>query len=359
MGEAAAFTHLYGMQAPARYVLQIVGWMALWLLLPLWLGYDVDDLSRFLRRTVPPVLGIGLLVGLNVTLLLPRLFFRRRRIAYFAAAVMLLIVVTFLLYSDWLPWQEWLREPARPLPRRMRDTRFIDGFRWMGRLLPLLLALVGSTLIEVVRYISVKEKEAIALEKEKLETEVKFLKSQINPHFLFNALNNIYTLTLIKSEAAPEHLLRLSGMLRYMLYDGNTETVPLQKEIDYLRSYISLVMLKDSSGLNVSVELDESRPHIPIAPLLLLPFVENAFKHSQIEDTSRGWIAIRLQTHPQGLAFSVRNSRPQLTYTKDQVGGIGLENVRRRLALIYPDRHQLHIQASDTEFAITLEITVA
>lgn len=356
MRKERAFAQFYGMQANLRYLLHILGWMGLWLLLPLLLGNGTDELDRFLRRTGPQVLGIGLLVGLNVGLLLPHLFFRRQRVAYFAAALLLLALITFLLYSEWLPWQEWLRDPDRPQPRRWRGSRLVDGFRWVARLLPLLLALIGSTLIEVVRYISIQEREAIALEKEKLETEVKFLKSQINPHFLFNALNNIYTLTLIKSDTASEHLLRLSGILRYMLYDGNTETVPLQKEIEYLRNYISLAMLKDSSGLNVTVELDESRPQLLIAPMLLVPFVENAFKHSQFEDTRRGWIDIRLQTQARGLRFSVRNSRPVHIYTKDQVGGIGLENVKRRLALTYPGRHRLEIRPAETDFSVTLEL---
>ena len=159
---------------------------------------------------------------------------------------------------------------------------------WLRYFIPLLISFVGSTLIELTLFANKKEKAAISIEKEKLDTEMKFLKSQINPHFLFNALNNIYSLTVIKSDKAPDNLMRLSEMLRYMLYDSNDGTVPLHKEIDYLENYVSLALLKDSRGLNVKVDLDKGHPDLRVVPLLFIPFVENAFKHSKIEDLNNG-----------------------------------------------------------------------
>ena len=185
---------------------------------------------------------------------------------------------------------------------------------------------------------------------------MKFLKSQINPHFLFNALNNIYTLSVLKSDDAPEHLLKLSGMLRYMLYDCNAERVLLSKEIEYLKNYIDLYKLKDSRGLNIRVDLDESRPGLVVAPLLFIPFIENAFKHSQIEDLDKGWIEIGLQTRDTGIDFKVSNSVPDRNFTKDASGGIGLSNVQRQLELLYPEKHELHISNRPTQFDVSLKI---
>jgi len=185
---------------------------------------------------------------------------------------------------------------------------------------------------------------------------MKFLKSQVNPHFLFNALNNIYTLTVIKSDKAPDNLMRLSEMLRYMLYDSNDGKVPLHKEIDYLENYISLASLKDSRGLNVKVELDKSQPGLKVAPLLFIPFVENAFKHSKIEDLKNGFINISLKTSSEQIEFSVENSIPSVPFKKDKLGGIGLTNTKKRLELLYPYKHLLSISDSGKVYSVLLKL---
>lgn len=216
--------------------------------------------------------------------------------------------------------------------------------------------IVGSTLIELTHFANKKEKVAISIEKEKLDTEMKFLKSQINPHFLFNVLNNIYALTVIKSDKAPDNLMRLSEMLRYMLYDSNDGKVSLQKEIDYLENYISLASLKDSRGLNIKVDLDKSQADLKIAPLLFIPFVENTFKHSKIEDLKNGFINISLETSHKQLEFSIENSIPNVVFKKDKLGGIGLPNTKQRLKLLYPHKHLLNITESDNIYSVFLKL---
>ena len=222
--------------------------------------------------------------------------------------------------------------------------------------MPFITSFIGSSLIVIGAYANRKEKEMIQLQKEKFETELKFLKSQVNPHFLFNALNNIYTLSVLKSDAAPENLLKLSAMLRYVLYDCKEPTVPLAKEIEYLRHFIALNMLKDSRGLNVKANLDESRPQLRIAPMLFIPFVENAFKHSKVEDLANGWIDIQLKTEDAAVILEVKNSLPKTGVTKNETGGIGLENVQRQLELLYPDRHELRIERGESTFGVYLKI---
>ncbi len=345
----------------SRILGQILIWIVAWLIVSFFLSGTEEQLQRYIRRSTINSVGITLTVMINLRLLLPNLYFKKRIAFYILTALAVLAVVNMILFSDFSPFAQWdygQRTGRRSLPepppgnRGSRSPNFI----WMARSIPFLLSLLGSTLVEVSRFANLQEKQAIRSAKEKLETELKFLKSQINPHFLFNALNNIYTLTLIKSNVAPESLLRLSEMLRYMLYDSNEEKVPLSKEIAYLKNYTELFLLKDSRGLDVRLELDESRPDLPIAPLLFIPFVENAFKHSKIEDRRSAFVHIRLEAGEQQLAFSVVNTVPAKDFAKDQVGGIGLANVRQRLELLYPGRHELLIDHREEKFHVTLNI---
>jgi len=336
-------------------------WILTWLFITFMLLNGWEDPERYFSRSWIGFLGIAIVVTVNLRYLLPQYFFSQRQILFVLLGILLIAVVTFLLYWEQFPWVEWWQPNRRKgdSPRHHRPSKVFNGFKWLNRFMPFLIAFLGSTLFEIANYATRKEKEAVQSQKEKLETEIKFLRSQINPHFLFNSLNNIYTLTLLQSQKAPENLLRLSEMLRYMLYDCEAEKVPLQKEIIYLKNYISLQQLKDSEGMNIQVNLDESRSDVLMPPLLLIPFVENAFKHSKIESQNEGWIEIDLKINGQQLVFEVKNSIPSTSYTKDEVGGIGLENVKRRLALLYPNKHQLEIKDQEQQFVIRLQLELA
>lgn len=324
-------------------------WCSLWLLVPLFLE---NGRFRPAQSTVS-FLGVALVVWTNLEVLLPRLYFKQgKKLLYLLAGVVLLTVV--MESADYLTdvLAGWL------YPSRGGGGSGHSGMRYITVSMPFFTAFIGSALVEVAGFADRKVREAALLRSEKLEAELKFLKSQINPHFLFNALNNIYALTVIKSDRAPDNLLKLSGMLRYMLYETKEETVPLEKEIAYLRHFIDLHLLKDSQGLNVQVNFDDARPGLRIAPMLLLPFVENAFKHSKIEDLKNGWIRIDLRTQPDGVELKVENSRPAGGSPKDKVGGIGLRNVRRQLELLYPDQHTLEVREGAQDFSIFLKIKV-
>ena len=337
--------------------LQILFWGALWVLVPSILQGSWDNPERLAVRSAVILAGIALVVGLNMEMLLPRLYFNKKQGLYVLAGLLLVAAVTLLLDWDAAPWAEHFnRPPGAPAKPAGHNNPGWRGMRYIGMAMPFFTALIGSALFQVTAFANRKEQEASELRNEKLEAELKFLKSQINPHFLFNALNNIYALTVIQSDQAPGNLIKLSGMLRYMLYECKNDRVLLGQEIEYLRNFIDLHLLKDSRGLNVDVDLDESRPQLPIAPMLLIPFVENAFKHSKIEDLAKGWIRIQLRTSAERLLFSVQNSQPGAGYTKDQAGGIGLHNVRRQLELLYPGRHELNIETGPEQFSVTLSI---
>jgi hypothetical protein len=310
-------------------------------------------------RSVITLMGIFAIVWANMEVLLPRYFFQQKQGLYAALGLGLVLAVILLIEWDHAPWGEYFyRAPNRGRGGERQEMSPFKVMKVIGGAMPFFTAFIGSSLFEIARFAKQKEKEAADYRSEKLEAEMKFLKSQFNPHFLFNALNNVYTLTVIQSDKAPDNLLKLSGMLRYMLYDCKAETVPLAKEIEYLRHFIDLHLLKDSRGLNVKLEIDESRPDLKIAPMLFIPFVENAFKHSRIEDLENGWISISLKTDGHQVVFEVKNSLPKTVFTKDKVGGIGLENVKRQLELTYPGRHELHIEKKEDAFEVFLKIQV-
>jgi LytS/YehU family sensor histidine kinase len=185
---------------------------------------------------------------------------------------------------------------------------------------------------------------------------MKFLKSQINPHFLFNALNNIYSLTITGSADSSEMILKLSDMLRYILYECNESKVPIENEWKYIENFIEFQKLKSKEELNIRIEFNNAVPGALIAPMILIPFVENAFKHSKVEDTEKGWVNLSLNNNTEAIILQVDNSIPEQVHNKDEVGGIGLKNVNRRLELAYEKSHDLIINHTPTVYSAILRI---
>ena len=229
-------------------------------------------------------------------------------------------------------------------------------------------SVVGSTCTTVLLVMAIKTSKqklwlntkAKATEKERLEAELKFLKAQLNPHFLFNAINNIYFLIRRDPEAAENALSKFSEMLRYQLYECNDDKIPLQKELHYLQSYINLSALS-KNRLEVNFEADNQINGQMIAPIVLIPLVENAFKHVSNHRDKPNWIDIRLQLEPGNLSCRIANSKmpgEEQTEPKPPGGGIGLDNVRRRLALIYPGQHQLDLRETNDSFSVSLTLPI-
>jgi sensor histidine kinase YesM len=191
-----------------------------------------------------------------------------------------------------------------------------------------------------------------------LETELKFLKTQINPHFLFNSLNNLYALTLKKSDTAPEVVLRLSNILRYVLYETGEGEVPLAKEIQYLKDYIDLEQIRLGNRVDIRFEIEGETENKVIEPMLFLTFVENSFKHGAAMAIEHGWVNIKLSTDAKKINFTIANSKNKQMPNEmpHQVGGIGLENLQKRLDLLYPNKYILNL--SETEESFTVDLTL-
>ncbi|GAB3260076.1 histidine kinase [Larkinella harenae] len=212
--------------------------------------------------------------------------------------------------------------------------------------------------IKLVKIWYLKEQAFRQIEKEKFQAELQLLKSQIHPHFLFNTLNNLYALTLRRSEQSPAVVLKLSQLLSYMLYDCNASEVPLEKEIAFMKNYMGLEQLRYGSRLDISINFHGDLQQKQIAPLLLIPFLENAFKHGTSQQLEQAWIFLDLSVDKNVLTFKLVNSRDAETETVTQknVGGIGLQNVRKRLELLYPNRYELQIQPEEETYLVNLSL---
>lgn len=345
-----------------RIFWHVLLWGGVWFLLILYIANGFGNVKFLLYGGLRVFVTVAVVLIVNLKFLLPRFYFKNRIGSYLVLCLLLFIVMIWLFSNNFFLFSE-LNEEAANLMDMVRKREIFNeklnrpgSERWVRFTVPLLVSFVGSTMIELTRFANKKEKTIISIEKEKLDTEIKYLKSQINPHFLFNVLNNIYSLTVIKSDKAPDNLLRLSGMLRYMLYDSNEEKVTLGKEIDYLKNYILLAELKDSRGMKINVDMDNCQTNLKVAPLLFIPFVENAFKHSKIEDLENGFINIKMTSNGSQLDFKIDNSIPNCSISKDDVGGIGLVNTRQRLNLLYPNKHTLDISADKNTFLAHLKI---
>jgi len=187
-------------------------------------------------------------------------------------------------------------------------------------------------------------------------SELALLRSQVNPHFLFNTLNNIYSLVYKKSDDAPAAVMKMSAIMRYMLYDATTDKVLLDKEIEYLKSFIELEKLRIRHKDFVSMTITGDVEGHTIAPMILIPFVENAFKHGSRSIDQSG-ICINLSVDPQQILFEVTNSiRKNVTAPKDKMSGIGLQNIKRRMDLLYPGKYTLEIHQEEASFNVKLII---
>ncbi len=216
----------------------------------------------------------------------------------------------------------------------------------------------GSTIFYIMREWLKSQHERSELQNKTLQSELNFLKSQINPHFLFNTLNNLYALTLKKSDLAPEIVLKLSEMMRYMLYECNESQVYLRKEINCMKNYLELEKLRQGKKFEIIFELEGEVQNQKIAPLLFIPFLENSFKHGLSNQLGDGYVHIKMLVQQDVVETYIENSKPPTMPSKTgpKSGGIGLVNVKRRLDLLYPNAHELEINNHPNTYSVYLKI---
>lgn len=282
------------------------------------------------------------LVYINLRVLLPKFLNKRKYLLYF-------LYIPILLFTSYLV-HELTFDYFFPL---LDSAFYIVSFTdWLVVITIFIIYLVLTTLIKLSKSWYVLQQ----VEKEKLNIELNSLKTQINPHFLFNSLNSIYSQALVKSDETAHTVLELSDLLRYMLYEVGEDQVELAKEVEMLENYIELQKLRVENAHHINFKVSGELDGVKIAPLLVFPLVENAFKHGLKGDSDNAYVDIQL-TINGGIEFEIKNNIGQVDdMEKGKYGGIGLENVRRRLELIYPDRHQLYIQRTNNEFHVKLTL---
>lgn len=334
-----------------RVLLHLAYWILAWFFLNLFFGYG-ELLNRYSMYYSLIILLITAGVAYWIVLyLIPRYLFKGRYglfIIYLVFTIIvsldleLITVMFFLIYVEKFQLM-MLDYNTRDIYSLLAGTYFIVFL---------------STGIKLSEYWFSEQQRRQSALKEKIETELKLLKSQIHPHFLFNTLNNIYALTLQKSDQAPDAIIRLSALLDYLIYHGENELVPLEKEMALIDHYMDLEKLRYGDRLKASFDKAGDTGHIIIAPILLLPLVENAFKHGISQSRNKVWIKIHLEVSNGSVIFHIENSKPLGRQKEGVSGGIGLENLKRRLEILYKDRYSLEMKDENDRYSVRMKLAL-
>ena len=291
----------------------------------------------------------------NIHVLVLR-FLSKKKIILF----LVITAVAYFLYCFVIPWlfQElFLPEPPMP-PKPPPRTGLSEAVRHLGfysRSSQFLVVFIAGTGFKALSQWYAEKQRLQELEKSMIQAELSFLKSQIHPHFLFNSLNSIYYLALSKDDKAPEAILSLSDFLRFVTIESNNSQIPLEKEVKMLEEYIHLQSLRTSEKFELQFQVEGDFRNDSIMPLTFIPFVENAFKYG-ISANADCFIRIKMEIKNGALKFTCDNSIVSVVNYRRHSEGIGLENIRKRLELTYPEHHSLAIDADSQAFHVTLQI---
>lgn len=328
-----------------RVVYHSLFWAVYILIMVLWQGQADGYLYTFTNQLIKSVF-YGIAVYFNIYYLIPNYLSQTRFATYSALLILLVVIIVPLLMISL--YIRFLHDPEAQ--QRVIDSQmqfFLMTFIILG------ISTILKIITDWIRHQTVKRE----LERQTMRSELRFLKSQINPHFLFNTLNNLYALTLKKSDKAPEIVLKLSEMMRYMLYECNERRVPLRKEVNYLSNYLDLERLRQGKNMKIDFTLNGNIGNQKIAPLMFIPFLENSFKHG-LNQVSEGFVHIRMDVQDQELEMSIENSKPAIPKMNHRSGGIGLQNVQRRLDLLYPEQYELKIDNQPEKYIVHLKINL-
>ncbi|MFP9100071.1 sensor histidine kinase [Flavobacterium sp. RHBU_24] len=340
-----------------KYILHLLG-CVLFISIPILSSPDFNNNTNLFsiphfRRSLLAFVLLLLFFYANYLYLIPRFYFTRKLWLFYAAVLGCFAFVTFLpnllIPIDENPFI--IIRPQMPgsrgLPPNMAKLHTLPFF--LGRsLLLFLLVFSLSFLLGINQRLS-------DIESEKLKTELSYLKAQINPHFLFNTLNSLYALALEKSDATPEAILKLSGMMRYVVSESSRDLVPLESEIAYINNYISLQKLRMDENTYFSFETTGSPASRYISPMLLIPFIENAFKYG-INPEEDAAISITIAITNNQLSLTVRNNKVHAALPYEEESGHGIENTRLRLEYLYTGKYSLTIKDETKSFEVQLTI---
>ncbi len=331
-----------------RIVYHTFFWVVLFLILLVWEGTSNGLYFSFTNELIN-LLFYMVIVYFNLKYLIPQYLYEDKIWTYLGLLLLATLVLTPIkLIIFYFKFNQY---PA--LQNNLVTTQ------WSQFLLTFFIT-SASTVGKIISDWTADRRERQELKTKTMQSELKFLKTQINPHFLFNTLNSLYALTLKKSDNAPQIVIQLSEMMRYMLYECNESSVLLSNEVKYIQNYLALERLRQSEGIEINFQVHGDVSGKKIAPLLFTPFLENSFKHGLNNQIKEGYVNILLEVEDDSLLFFIENSKSSSipTQSRKRSGGIGLTNLRRRLKILYPDRHKLEIHDTPNSYSVSLEISL-
>lgn len=348
-------------------IVHLLGWVmlcvVLLLLSPLsWRMGEIDIPFQFWAKQIFLVTILITIFYSNTSLLVPNILLKGKNYLY-----LLVILVGAVLFYGLIVYFEQFIGYGKAMHATFNPERVFDPKkRWMpGDIFQLLLYVISvglSTSVALVQKWQNDESVRRELDQQRVNTELSYLKAQINPHFFFNTLNNIYALTNLDVKKAQEALLKLSRMMRYVLYENQKNETLLSKEVKFIEDYIELMKMRLSSRVKLNIQIEEPKENLIIAPMLLLPFLENCFKHG-ISSQHESEIMIKVEVMGDTLFFETRNHIFPVNPDSPEAheSGIGLTNTQRRLSLIYPQKHRLKFGKDEVtqEYWVNLTINLA
>ena len=328
-----------------RTIVHVLAWLAFVTIFQIIHPSEAQKLIRF--GILYNFFFIILFFYLNILVFIPRLLSKRRFVLYISVLVISTVLVYFITNSL-ISFNEQISLSSTIVHEmeNIRNTRLPVRSAML-----VFLTFAISTSVRVTQQLFKNEEERKEIEQEKIKSELAYLKSQINPHFLFNTLNSIYSIANKESEKTAKAIVKLSGLMRYVLYESDNELVPLTDEISYIQDYIELQKLRIFKNVKVSLQLDGNFKNCFVEPLLLIPIVENAFKHG-VDSTTNSEINIVMKT--EGQEFSLRVENTIVESGSSEKSGIGLINLKKRLEMLYANNHILMIDKNDNTYSVKL-----
>jgi sensor histidine kinase YesM len=316
--------------------------------------YDDNFSINHVEKSLITNLFFASAVYINLYLLIPKFLKEKNYIFYFFWLIVLLSATSLLLQFLFIyPLKNLLgiTENYTSFNTNLHSAYFFSTLLFVG---------ITSFLKLIKDWLSLQDinLKLVKIEQQKLEAELKTLKSQLNPHFLFNSLNNIYSLSLIKSDKVPELILKLSDLMRHIIYESKENYISLEKELDFVNNFIELQRIRTSDKTKIDYRIIGKIPAAKIAPLLFEPFIDNAFKHGLPGTENSDFIKIEFNFEKNGwLSFNLENNFEEPFKPKKSNSGIGLQNVKQRLKLLYqPNDYKLNISKKDHVHLISLEL---
>ena len=341
-----------------RTGLHILFWIAVFAFNLLENWYYSDN-KRALIELYATKLPLQMLVAYWVTYFQLPHYLIRKRYGRFFVSLFISVYLTCILY---VTYRVFYFEPTHPdyfkAPLSPTYFAYFDFLKFVMYATSFYTPALIMAGIKLIRIQYEEQQKRQLLEKEKLQTELSFLKSQLNPHFLFNTLNNLYMLTLKSSPQAPEVVARLSETLDYILYRCQEKFVPLKNEIQLIQNYLGLEKLRHNEHVSINFNFEGEIDSEFIAPLIMLSLVENAFKHGINRHPGPAVVTIHLLVKEEELNFTVYNSKWSDHDQSDKSNGIGLKNIQRQLELIYPNKHNMNINEQENSYFVDLKINL-